>query len=1054
MRWAASRSRSRSYIAYIAFCAVVATVYFLAPWSLAHLVLYNGIGLSGAIAVVVGVRRHRPASAMPWYVVAVGLVLFTTGDGVYYAMDNLLHVTPPFPSIADVFYLAFYPAQILGLLLMIGRRSGRDRAGLIDGLIVAGGMGALSWVFLINPYVHGNDLSLPARLTGVAYPVMDIFVLAMAARLAMSGGTRRPAFWLALQGLGGLLVADTIYGVVQLTGTWHTGTLVDLGWIVFYVGWGAAALHPSMGSMSEGTRDPVSPTRLTRPRLALLTLAAFTVPAMLPIQSLRHKPLDVGVIFGGSIVMFGLVLSRLNGVLAALDAAVHRQRRGVARERALREGATALVAARDRAAISAAALDGLTQMLVGATGGEKCIALGDADGMRIIGATATNDHIRPSAPFIAALRDGPIAVVADPATRADFGVTDDDLALFVCPIIVGSSLRGALAVAAPIGVHAELADGLEGLSAQTALALERADLADDMLRQRSEARLQSLVKHSSDLITILDADGVIRYQSPSVERMLGHHLGASLGTRIDMLVHPDDSGHLAAVLAKVTEHGRADSVVVDCRFRHRDGEWRQFESICTNLLDDPDVEGIVLNSRDVTERRALESQLQHQAFHDPLTGLANRALFADRVAHALMRDRGQDVAVLFVDVDDFKNVNDSLGHGAGDALLVEVAARLARCVRPGDTTARLGGDEFGILLEGMQSVDDAVEVAQRIGEALLTRVTVPGIDITVTVSTGIAVGVTGVDVAEELQRNADLAMYIAKADGKAGYRVFESSMHTAAVRRLELGADLHQALERGELSLRFQPIVEIATGAIAGVEALSRWRHPERGDVSPLEFVAVAEETGFIERLEEWVLAESAAFAQELRDSYPDRSLFVSVNLSPRHARRSDLVERVAEALDRSGLPAHLLTLEITEGMLMTDTEAMIERLASLRELGVRLAIDDFGTGYSSLSYLQRLPIDVLKIDRSFIDGIADGCEESALARAILKLGSTLRLRTVAEGVEHPEQLAALKSLGCDFAQGFLLSRPLTETELIALLGLPADEVLARPTPAGIGAGG
>jgi diguanylate cyclase (GGDEF)-like protein len=430
---------------------------------------------------------------------------------------------------------------------------------------------------------------------------------------------------------------------------------------------------------------------------------------------------------------------------------------------------------------------------------------------------------------------------------------------------------------------------------------------------------------------------------------------------------------------------------------------------------------------------ARTAELRHQAFHDPLTNLANRALFRDRVAHSLERStRALDsIAVLLLDLDGFKAVNDSYGHAAGDRLLVLVADRLRACVRPSETVARLGGDEFAVLVEDVEDPSEPARVAERVLGALRDAFPVEGRELFIHASVGIAVSAFGTVSADDLLRDADLAMYMAKNRGRNRYELFEPSMHGAAVRRLELEADLRRAVQRDEFVVHYQPIVGLDRPGVARVEALVRWDHPERGMVPPADFIGVAEETGLVIPLGWSVLAEACREAA----TWPPRwgggaPVGVTVNLSGRQLLDAALPEGVGALLRQSGLPPERLTLEITESVLLEDAEGTIARLHQLKELGVLLAIDDFGTGYSSLSYLARFPVDILKIDRSFVAGIARGAEESALARAIVKLGRTFRLQTVAEGVEDVAQAERLAAMGCDQAQGFHFARPMTAVEL------------------------
>ena len=453
----------------------------------------------------------------------------------------------------------------------------------------------------------------------------------------------------------------------------------------------------------------------------------------------------------------------------------------------------------------------------------------------------------------------------------------------------------------------------------------------------------------------------------------------------------------------------------------RDG--RVFERDTRPQRIDGEVVGRVWCFRDVTDQRRLQDELQHQAFHDPLTGLANQALFRDRVAHAsrrLARTEGS-LAVLFIDLDDFKTVNDSLGHSAGDLLLVSVSERISSCLRPGDTAARLGGDEFAVLVDEVIDLDDAVGVAERILDVLRNPIEIGSASVATGASVGIAFGNSESSI-DEILRNADLAMYTAKAAGKSCYRVFAPDMHRAAMERLDLESHLPGAADRGELELHYQPVVELETGRIHALEALLRWNHPERGLLGPLAFIPFAEEGGLIAEIGLHVLARACADAvgwATLDDDAPA----VSVNISPRQLADTTLPELVAGALAHSGLPAERLILEITEGALMSDPVAATASLERLGRLGVRLAVDDFGTGYSSLAYLQRFPVHLLKIDGVFIDDdLAD--PGWSLAEAIVRISEALGLTPIAEGVETQLQADALVAIGCPLGQGYHLGRP------------------------------
>jgi diguanylate cyclase (GGDEF)-like protein/PAS domain S-box-containing protein len=549
----------------------------------------------------------------------------------------------------------------------------------------------------------------------------------------------------------------------------------------------------------------------------------------------------------------------------------------------------------------------------------------------------------------------------------------------------------------------------------------------------SEARFRSLVQNSSDVIFIVEADTTIRYTSPSARKVLGLHSKELVGTKLINHVHPDDRSVANRFFVALHESQNGEPGVQDWRLLRTDGSLVWTENTGTNLFREPTVDGFVVNTRDVSERRTLQSQLAHQAFHDELTRLANRALFLNRVAHRRAGPARQaSPAVLFLDLDDFKKVNDSLGHAVGDELLVAAAARLTTCVRPGDTIARLGGDEFAVLLEDVDAMSDVVVVAERIASAVSAPFHLNGRDVFVGVSIGIASMEMG-DSPDNVLRNADLAMYFAKSRQKGHFAVYEPSMHDQMMEHLELEVDLRAAVERSEFEIEYQPIVNLVTGEVHGAEALLRWNHPTRGYVPPSRFVALAEETGLIIPLGRWVLREACERARDWRaHSHGRRPLQISVNLSARHFQDPSLMQDVQDALNDSGLEPWALTLEITESVLMHTSEATLDRLRALKGLGLNLAIDDFGTGYSSLGYLQQFPIDILKIDRSFVEAVGREHADPVLARAIIALGRTLRLETIAEGIERPEQREGLRTLGCTLGQGYHFARPMSAQRFIA----------------------
>jgi diguanylate cyclase (GGDEF)-like protein len=677
-------------------------------------------------------------------VLALGLLLLVLGDTTWTYYENVLLIEDPFPSIADAFYLVALPCLAAGLVLMFRRRvPTRKWADLLNTLIIATAAGMLSWTFLMSPLAHDQTYPLLERLISIAYPLADIVLLVAVLRLWFISERRLPAYYLLGTSLVFLLIADTAYAAAQLTGTYQTGDLLDAGWLLSYVLFGAAALHPSMVGLSEPIPD--TGTKPTWQRLVLLTGTSLVAPLMLAYQAAFDEHIDVAAIVGSSVVLSFLVATR-------------------------------------------------------------------------------------------------------------------------------------------------------------------------------------------------------------VALMIG-------------------------------------------------------------------------------ERKRMEQQLEHQAFHDPLTNLPNRLLFADRLEHALvkaLRKEGQ-IAILFMDLDNLKVINDSLGHEAGDELLKVVAERLQSCLRSEDTLSRFGGDEFALLLEDVADRGVVIGVAQRILRELQAPFSLRGRQMSVTASIGIVVAAPSEDWSvDELLRDADLAMYSAKNNRKARYEVFDPNLHARALERLKVETGLRRALDQREFKVLYQPEVSLKSGRVVGFEALIRWQHPEQGLVDASEFIPIAEEAELILPIGRLVLEEACRQGRVWRDQYPESpSPIVSVNLSAGQFQHPEMTSYLARLLKETGLPPNNLCIEITEGVAMEDPPSTASSLEELKGLGVRLAIDDFGTGYSSLAYLTRYSVDYLKIDRSFIDSLGEETEDAVVVSGIISLAHALGLTVIAEGVERDEQLALLREMQCDQAQGYYFSEPL-----------------------------
>ncbi len=1035
----------RGWHIYLLLGVLATSAYFVLPSQAAQNTLHPLFVVSALAAIVTGVRAHHPSQPLPWYLFACAMLMSFLGFVTYGYYETVLEIESPLTTPADAFFIASYPCAAAGLLLIQGQRLVRDRASTIDPIIVATGIGMLAWVFLMKPYAEDPSLTVLERLVSITYPLMDVLLLAFVVRMLLVPGRRPPAYYPLSAGLVLLLTFDAAYAATTLAGTYQTGGPLDALELLSYVLFGVAALHPSMADLSETVLHPE--TKLTWRRLALLAAASLMAPGVLALEAARDESIDVPVIVGGSGVLFLLVLARVAGIMRSREQAIDQ-------ERILRSTAAALVAAPDRESIYRVALDA-TRALVGKTP-ETRVAIATGSSEKVTFVAATDDPAGEAAgvriyldeypdPVRAGLLEGRVVeaerLPKEGGMEELLGFDPGTQAAFFVPLLVQAQLRGVVLVLTDSTLSEDRKAILEALGREIALALESASLAEEAHRRKSEERFRSLVQNSSDVVAVVGADGVTHYVSPAVERILGYKPKDAIDHSVFMppIMHPDDVERVRRVFARLIGSPGA-SATADFRLRHADGRWIHVEAIAKNLLTDPSIGGIVVNYRDITERKTFEEQLRHQAFHDPLTDLPNRALFMDRLRHALvrMKRRKKPAAVLFLDLDNFKLVNDSLGHEAGDRLLVSVAQRLRGCLRTEDTAARFGGDEFTILLEDVRHAGDAVRVARQITQALNAPFALEGREVFINASIGIALSTSSSERPTDLLRNADAALYRAKASGKAACEVFDAATNTLTLERLDLEADLRRAIERGELAVHYQPQLELLTGRIAGWEALVRWKHPERGLLPPPAFLSVAEETGLITQIGNLVLEEACRQAkewQEERHPTADTSLKISVNISARQLQHPDeLVGEVVRVLEDTALAPDTLVLEITESMIMEDAEYNVDVLSRLKDLGVRVAVDDFGTGYSNLAYLKRFPMDMVKIDKSFVDGLGEKPEDTAIVEAVISLAHALGLRTVAEGIETTEQLKRLRDLGCEMGQGYYFSGALPAHEASGLL--------------------
>ena len=535
---------------------------------------------------------------------------------------------------------------------------------------------------------------------------------------------------------------------------------------------------------------------------------------------------------------------------------------------------------------------------------------------------------------------------------------------------------------------------------------------------------RALVQHLQDIITVHDTQGVTLYESPSTSRLLGYPPGALVGRIPFDSIHPKDLARAREAFAKLL-NGEPPKNPIEFRFRHAKGHWIHLEALGNNLLDHPGIRGVVITSRDVSERKKAEKRAQYLSQHDVLTGLPNRLLMQDRLHQAIIQARrgGGVVALMFIDLDRFKTVNDEFGRIIGDALLKQVAERLRNCLRDTDTVARLGGDEFIIMIPDAANVDVVGEVAQRVLSEFSRPFSDREQEMYVSASIGISLFPRDGSDPDELVKHADRAMYSAKDSGRNMYRYFTEDLNHEVRERVMLESGLRRAIDRGELRLFYQPTIDLHTKQVIGAESLVRWQHPSLGLISPAKFIPVAEESDLIFRLGEWVLR---AACKQLHEWQQDGfALQVAVNVSARQFRDPKLADLVVEVMTDSRVDPRLVEIELTETAIMQDARASIMTLERLKSRGVSISIDDFGTGYSSLSYLKRLPLDTLKIDQSFVRDIATDNNDAAIVRAIIGLARSLGIKVLAEGVEDDVQLSFLNNYGCNYGQGFLFGRPL-----------------------------
>ncbi len=1133
-----------------------------AVWYVVFVVLPTGLqgpwyivgGFGTAVVSFLRVRELPSPIRLPAGLMLVAGTCSLLG-GVLRGLQSLITgETYPFPSIADLFVLSSYVLLLVAIALMVRERLPRFSIDpLLDAIVAAIAAAVFQWTVILVPYLGDASPTTAALVMNLAYSVMSIVLIGAAVFALVAGGHRSTSNRL-LAAAFVLVVALDVVATLVTAGVLPEQVRLLVAPFPLILGT-AGLLHPTVVLLTSRPSDPSQLRVLTRKRIGVLALALLTCPTLLLVLAVVGDEQRMRLPAAASLALAPLVVVRLGRL-------VRQNERLAAQEGTLRTVGERLVAAETEDDVARIITIGLEQLL-GANyidGGLLLDPLAD-------GSWHQAGDLLPAVAAVNELGADEHRSTGELHDLADGHQVGQWVVGFV---VVQRKLVGALASV----THQELSDdernAVQSLCREASIALRAVEQTEINVRQRSEERFASLVDNSSDIVAILDVSGHLTYVSPVAIRLLGYPPDFSSKLDVLDLVHRDDRAGAAQMLEDV-RFGKQDPVemrlrhvtgtyhwfevvgvdlqsdpnirgivlnareigdrkaaeerlrlsearfkglvqyssdlvlVVDSHdgiryaspssegmigsepesllgqsleetfrdsgvdwdsalrvsqgsdgrhpdllefgFRNAQGEWIHLEASVTDLRAEEAVGGFVLNARDVTERKNMMQRLRYQATHDSLTGLANRVLAAEELSGMLGRNAGgSTVAVVSLDLDDFKDINDSLGHGFGDRLLFAVADRIKESLAFGDVAARAGGDEFVVVLERAHGEDQVLELAERLLLSLEQPFTVDGRELSITASAGVAYDHDRTTAAEVLLRNADTAMYRAKQLGKRRSVVFESHMHTASFDRLELRADLVRALDTDQFSAHYQPILDLETRRIIGCEALVRWEHPRRGLLSPAIFVPLAEESGLIGQLGEWMLERACRDLADWRRDLPDvaEDLSISVNLSAEEVHAERLVPVVTDILRRTGLPADRLVLEVTESNLLSDTDVIQDQMQRLRSLGARLAIDDFGTGYSSLGYIQRFAFDVLKIDRSFVEGLerSSNTTNRQIVTAVLDLARELGVRVVAEGIEQESQQDVLVELGCRYAQGYLYSRPVPAVEFRKLL--VADRAAVR----------
>jgi len=1132
---------------YLAACLLWGIIFLFVPTDLKP-VWYSVFGWVSVVIAGLRTRHFSPNIKKPAVlIVSAGAVALT--GGIVRVVDGAVRGTDyPFPSVADVFSFASLLLFLFAILLIVRRRVGRFTLdpvldAVIGGLTVA----LIEWRLLFLPYLQNSSAPITHKITNLIYAGLSLLLVVAALLALVSGAQRSVSNRLLAAGLATTFALDLVATLVT-AGYLASDARLYVAPFAFMFGV-AGLLHPSVVMLTSPPSDAALQRRLTNKRIGILALASLTPPALIL----------AALVFGNS---HGMALPAVAS-LALAPLVVTRLGRLVRQNEELAETEESLRYIGERL-VSAETIDDITRIIT--VGAEQVLnknflysqlltelnsipsmmefeTLETASMSALTDLSSTTHHfsgeletqlgtdgstwsvgsvsirfdrhaallVRSRRPLrdierhavVALCRESALAFQALDMTEQQvlqrseerFGALIDNSSDIVLVLQEDLSCSYISPVAARLLGYPKLSyrefnllsfvhrdDRLaaaalfnatrQGSTETTEIRLRHfvgtyawfevggTDLTDDpsingivlnareigdrkMAEERllhSEARFKALVQNSTDLVIVIDSSGAIGYASPSVEVSLQLPLVQIQGLQMSD-VFAENTLPLDELLGQKLPVTDWNSAAIEFGYRAASGDWRILETTLTDLRQEPAVGGLVFNARDITERKHMNELLLHQATHDELTGLPNRRKLLDLITQTLERNSGTTtVSALLIDIDEFKDVNDSLGHAYGDRLLEAIAGRLGNLavsgvLSSGDIAARIGGDEFVVAFERAHGEKQTTDICEQILVALSAPFMIDGRELTVTASAGLAFDHDRSNSAELLLQNADTAMYKAKGLGKRQVVVFENFMHVATFDRLELRADLARAVAQEQFEAYYQPVVNLSTQKIVGAEALVRWRHPERGMVGPGLFIPLAEESGLIAPIGEFMLS---AACEDLRDWRAEfgasvERFTVSVNLSVQQLHDRRIVGKVSEILERTGLPAERLVLEVTESTLITDTEMIASTMQQLRSFGTRLAIDDFGTGYSSLGYIQQFEFDVLKIDKSFVDDL-DSFTNQRIVSAVLQLAEQLGVRTIAEGIEQELQAELLKSLGCKLGQGYLYAKPMPAAEFRELL--------------------